>query len=370
MAIRLKELDTGVTVYQATEEPQPKSNIYCEIPYCSADSRRFVYARQNPASAPNNTEYVTCEFGAWKTDVVGRGLGGPAMSHSGILYYRRVTGSGEQELVRLNLGNGGESILFTFPKGFQPKGLGTISPDERYYAYGVALSYDPQRFGTELVDLRDGAREIIHTDPYTCNPHTQFEPSQGKQLMVQHNRGCRFLPDGTRVLLVGPEGATEFLLDIPGGKVTRLQLGPPFTPPSTGHEAWIGSTKEILVSVGATARVGQEKGNLYVIKAGAPPRIVSKGYRFVHVNTSVCGRYFCCDDSLSKGVVIGSIANGNNAFVCHTETSFGREQPTHPHPYLSPDLKWAVFNSDRTGVTQIHAASIPPEMIAGLKNKE
>jgi hypothetical protein len=201
-----------------------------------------------------------------------------------------MAGEAAQELVRLDLSTGRSEVIYAWPEGLKPRGLGTMSPGERYYAYGVTISYAPQMFGTEVVDLKAGTRAIIHTDPYTCNPHTQFEPSDGKQVMVQHNRGCEFLPDGTRVKLVGEEGATEFLLDVPSGEVTRLQVGEPYTTPITGHEAWIGDTKEILLSVRAEGDYAPEKGNLVAVKAGAPARTVSSGYRVNHVGTSPCGR--------------------------------------------------------------------------------
>ena len=405
MAIRIGEQDTGSVVYQVTEESLSKSNIYCEVPYCSADSKVFVYERQNPEYGPNSTEYVICEFGTWETQVGGRGLGPPAITHKGMLYYRRQVSAVAQELVRLDLGTGESEVIFGFPEGLQPRGLGTMSPGGRYYAYGVTLSYAPQMFGIELVDLKAGTREIINTDPYICNPHTQFEPSEGKQIMIQHNRGCTFLPDGTITQLVGPEAATAYLVDIPDGKVTRLQLGPPYTLGSTGHESWIGDTKEILVSIRSVVGIDHdvggyrpehlpskaplssfclhnncshcaglikageaytpEEGNLLGVRAGAPPRVVSKGYCFNHVGTSACGRFFSCDIFPTVDVVMGSIRTGKNAVVCHSESS--PEHSAHPHPYLSPDLKWVVFDSDRSGEVQIHVATVSPEMIENLE---
>ena len=291
MSITVTEQDEGAVVYQVSEGPLEKSNIYCELPYCSADSRVFVYEQQNPETAPNTTEYCVCEFGTWKTEIAGRGLGAPAITHQGMFYYRRVAGN-TQELVRLDLATGDSQVIFEFPVDLKPRGLGTMSPDERYYAHGVTLSYDPQMFGIELVDIDKGTRDVIHTDPYICNPHTQFEPTDGKQIMVQHNRGCEFLPDGTRVKLVGEAGATEFLVDIPDGTVTRLQVGPPYTPGITGHEAWIAGTGEILMTVAAEAEYTPEKGNLIKVRAGEREKTVSRGYRFSHVGTSPCGGYF------------------------------------------------------------------------------
>ena len=192
------------------------------------------------------------------------------MTHSGIFFYRRIVPNKCQELVRVDLRTGKQRVIHEFPEDLQTRGLGTLSPDERYYAYGVTISYHPKMFGIELVDLEKGTREIINTDPDICNPHTQFEPTEGKQIMVQHNRGCEFKPDGTRLKLVGDEGATEYLVDIPDGKVTRLQVGLPHTPSITGHEAWIAGANEILLSVRAEGEYAPDKGNLVKVSANNP----------------------------------------------------------------------------------------------------
>ena len=105
------------------------------------------------------------------------------------------------------------------------------------------------------------------------------------------------------------------------------------------------------------------------VRAGEPASVVSRGYRFSHVGTSVCGNFFSCDDGPTADVVIGSIRTGKNAVVCHSGSSFGRAQNTHPHPYLTPDLKWVIFNSDRSGEPQIHAATVPDGMIEELEKE-
>ena len=43
-------------------------------------------------------------------------------------------------------------------------------------------------------------------------------------------------------------------------------------------------------------------------------------------------------------------------------------QHTHPHAYLTPDLKWIIFNSDSSGSPHVHAASVPEGMIAELSS--
>ena len=365
MAMKLCEQDNGVAVYQVTENPGIKSNIYCEIPWCSADSRYFVYDQQT-GNTPNSSEYILCEFGTWKTQPLGSGIR-PTMSHTGKFYYCTHTEAGVQEMRRVNLATAAQEAIWEFPGDFQCRGW-AVSRDERYLVYDILLSYDPQRFAIECVDREAGTTETIHQDPFIWNPHTQFEPGTGRQVLVQHNRGSTFEPDGTMVHRFGPEGNSIIILDVPTGKVTRLQLGRPHTPGTTGHEAWIGDTGEILVSVRTEDDFTPENGNLLGIRPGQPHRVVARGYQFIHVGTSVCGRFFSSDDLPTTDVVIGSIQTGKNVVVCQSAASFEPfgSQYTHPHPYLSPDLKWVVFNSDCSGEPQLHAASIPGEMIESL----
>ncbi|MCK4294480.1 MAG: hypothetical protein KAY65_14875, partial [Planctomycetes bacterium] len=237
----------------------------------------------------------------------------------------------------------------------------------RYYACGKRLGNDYQMFGVLLVDLQNGTETIIDRDPFILNPHPQFEPGQGRVLMIQHNRGGKYTPEGKRIRLVGPEGATLYLLSVPEGKRTKLQVGKPHTTPVTGHEAWIGKTKEVLLTVSAREDYAPPKGNLLAVRAGSAARVVAKGYRFNHVGVSRCGRFFCCDDWQEPyKLVLGSIRTGKTAVVCESKTSPGRAQNTHPHAYLTPDLKWVIFNSNRSGFPHIHAASVPEGTIERL----
>jgi hypothetical protein len=41
-------------------------------------------------------------------------------------------------------------------------------------------------------------------------------------------------------------------------------------------------------------------------------------------------------------------------------------QNTHSHPYVAPDLKWGIFNSNRTGQDHAYAARVPDELLANL----
>jgi hypothetical protein len=368
-AVHVERQPTGAEIWQVTTDHLSHSNIYCEVPYCSSDSRYFVYQRQNPKLSGNRTEFMAVELGTWKQHRldVATGTGGCAISHDGLFYYLKRTDDGEVELMRADLADGSIEKVYRLADDVRVRSLGTVSTDRRYYASGTKTDPGWTMFDILLVDLEKGEQKILDRDPFILNPHPQFEPGEGRTLMIQHNRGGKYSPSGEMERLVGPEGATLYLLSVPQGKRTELQVGTPYTTPCTGHEAWIGNTREILLTVSARDEYAPEKGNLLAIRSGGPARVVARGYRFAHVGVSRCGRLFSCDDFQGAyQVVIGSNRTGQTGVVCQTKTSPTRSQSTHPHPYLTPDLKWVIFNSNRTGFPHVYAASVPQGMIDRL----
>jgi hypothetical protein len=353
---------TGAEIWQITTEELNQSNIYCEVPYCSRDSSHFVYARTNPDLKTNCTEFMAVELGSWKQHRLdtGRSLSGCAVSTDGLFYYVKQTDDGSNLLMRADLADGATAEVHRFQEGLSIRSLGTVTTDRRYYAGGAMTEPGWTMFDVALVDLETGRQSILDRDPYILNPHPQFEPGKGRTLMIQHNRGGKYSADGKLERLVGPEGATLYVLSVPEGKRTELQVGKPFTTPCTGHEAWIGDTGEMLLSVSARGDFAPEKGNLLGVRAGQPARVIGRGYRFNHVGVSRCGRLFCCDDWQPPfRIVIGSIETGKSAVVCDSKTQPSRSQNTHPHAYLTPDLKWVIFNSNRSGPAHVYAARLP-----------
>ena len=364
----VEEQPTGSEIWQVTTGEFGQSNIYCETPYCSKDSRYFVYVRKNPRLTGNRYEFMVVELGTWKQERLDAAIGasGCAIRPDGVFYYLKRSADGRLDLMHADLSEGKPEKVYELQDG-PWRSLGTVSSDGRYYVRSKTLDDTYSMFGVVLFDLEKGTETIIDRDPFSLNAHPQIEPGQGKCVMIQHNRGGKYTPDGKRMRLVGPEGATLYLVSIPGGKRTELQVGKPFTTPATGHEAWIGHTREILLTVSGRGDYAAEKGNLLGVRAGSPARVVAKGYRFAHVGTSRCGRFFCCDDFQGNcKLVIGSNRSGKMAVVCDSKASMRHGQPSHPHAYLTPDLKWVIFQSDCSGVSHIHAASVPEGMIGEL----
>ncbi|MBN1346032.1 MAG: hypothetical protein JXQ73_25315 [Phycisphaerae bacterium] len=365
-AIRIETQPTGSEIWQVTTEEYNQSNIYCEVPYCSSDSRYFIYERTNPKlPGRNNVEFMVVELGTWKQHRLDTSIGlvGSAITHDGVFYYLKRVGARDHDLMRVDLGKGTPQRIYRFEDEARPRSLGTVSADGRYYATGKRLGDDHKMFGILLIDLKTGTKTIADQDPFILNPHPQFSPGQAGTLMIQHNRGGTYTPDGKLERLVGPEGATLYLLSISDGKRTALQVGKPFTTPVTGHEAWIGKTGEILLSVAPAGDYAIEKGNMLCVRPGEPARRVAGGHYFNHVGVSRCGRFFSADDYRETyKIVIGSIATGKTGVVCESLTKPTRAQNTHPHPYLTPDLKWVIYNSNRSGFAHVYAASVPDRL--------
>jgi hypothetical protein len=365
------DLDNGVVVHQVTDGPALVDDIYCERSYCTPDSRYFVFQRYGGPGGDydwkHQAEYIACEFGTWETRTLGRGISYPEISQQGSLYYVCPTDGGQNGLVRVDVATG-ESQAIDVDGGVKPITGMTVCPAERHIAYGVHLSDDPLMFGVELVDLHSGAKRIVCRHSQICNPHLQFEPGQGRHILIQQNLGCR----ADTVGWVSGSGATLFVLTVEDGAITPLEVGPPYTAKCSGHQQWIGSTRQVLATLLPDKHTVGAEDTLVAVGMGAPARAVSRDF-WGHVHTSRCGRYYCCDNGLTGGVFVGSITTGRYMYICDASPrtdglskQFG--QKSDAHAYLSPDLRWMVFQSCQSGRPQIHVASIPPELLEGLNS--
>ncbi|MCF7855191.1 MAG: hypothetical protein K9N51_10370 [Candidatus Pacebacteria bacterium] len=365
--MHLRELKNGVRIHQITNEPLRASNLYCERNFCSNDSKRFLYARcLDEQSTPMRWEFVLCEFGTWEKQPIAKGVLAVCVSYGNDYYLQRIRPNGHAEFARLALDTGELQIVWTMAEKERVALHPSVSPDGKLLAYHAPISFDPQRFGVFVVDLESGNEETVFEHRHVCNAHLQFHPTDNRLLMVQFNRGCEFRPDGTRSRLVGDEGATLFLLDAVSGETEPLQIGKPYTPPITGHQAWLGTSHDIIATVAAgdeyAAKPG--KGSVVTVARGKPCRQLGTGVRLVHIGSSPLGRYFHADAVDNDYVVIGSPTTGRTIVVHDApdepgpgDKNFG--QQGHPHAYMSPDCRWVVFNSDRTGRPQTYVAELP-----------
>lgn len=365
------QLDHG-TVYQITEDDGDKDNIYCERSYCTPDSRYFVFQRSlGPGGDYDwkyHAEFVACEFGTWKTHSLGTGITHPDVSPRGNLYHVRSTGYGNNELVRVEIATG-QSRVIPVTGGVKPLTGMSVCPNDRYLAYGIHISDDPLMFGIELVDMQTGDKRILYRHAQICNPHAQIEPGRGDCILVQRNIGCRYDPDAKPNPWHYGSGATLFVLGIEDGSISPLQIGPPYTAQCSGHQQWMGTSRQVMATLLPTQWTVGAEDTLMAVGLDGPGRLVSRDF-WGHVNVSPCGRYYCCDNGLTGDLYVGSTTTGRHALLCpnvpREQTFINGDGPVDAHAYLSPDLKWAVFTTFVSGVPQIAVASIPSSLLKSI----
>lgn len=354
--------ESGAKITQVTSSPVIHTNIYPESPVFTPDSRYFIYKRF--ASLDGHNSFWLCDTTTLQLRRLTEDapLSAPVIAPDGeSLVYLRLSSSSEWGIERLYLATLERETIATVSDLRRPYPLGTISPDNRWFVTGAWLP--DGEFGLLRVDLQNQQTTIIHQDPEILNPHMQFEPGRGRDLLVQHNRGGSLDEAGNIVRLVGEEGATFYLVDSEGQNVRRLAIGKPYSAPVQGHQCWIGRTGRIL----STLTDDVEAGNLVSVGEGdSAPTVVARGASFCHPNASHDGRWFVSDVSPSGEIMVGSMETGRYRLLCQSESSFGRPQYTHPHPFFSPDNRFVIFNSDRTGVPQIYLAEIPDGFLASL----
>jgi len=369
--IRGRDGECGTDVLQLTSAPAIHTNVYLETPFMDAGSRFVLLTRSRDSFGP-------CEV--WRADLEEGcltrvchdidGITGMAVSQDQRFFYcvRRGIG-GSFEILRVEIATL-ESHLIPF--GGEPSPmydvLGSVSANGRLYVAGAALP--GRRFGILRIDLQTTERRVIHEGADLCNPHPQFKLASSDTILIQHNRGCEFDSNGRCIRLVGDEGATLYTIDSDGGSQRPLPVGKPHTWPVMGHECWIGETGEVLLTItGAPADEMIQRGNLLAAGPGdAAARVVATGHVYNHPNASRDGRFFVCD-TFGNGspLVVGSMKAGRTHVLCESGASFGSPQYTHAHPYFSPDNRWVIFNSDRTGVPHVYAARVAEGLLEGLE---
>jgi len=229
---------SGAKIIQLTSSAVISINIYCEQPYCSPNGNRLAILRRAYAAPADPS-------GLWVADlkklcvtcIEPDGVVGVFnAAWSGLIHYSTTDG----KLKRLDLMTLDVQEL-ELP--FEPSLLGrnaSVSPDQRFIICRQILPGKNPSAGIKRVDLLEMKEEIIYDEPEMVNPHMQFNPVHGRDILVQLNRGSKLAEDGTVLRTADPaKGVTHFLIDADGNNRRSLPVGPPYTAGSTGHSAHI-----------------------------------------------------------------------------------------------------------------------------------
>ncbi len=353
---------SGAKITQLTSAAFIHHHIYPESPVFTPDGQYFIYDRFQSLDSPNDLWLCDLQTHRLRQLTCEGAVRGPVMApDGGSVVYVHVRGPTEFAVKRVSLESGACETVTVVTALRRPYSLGTIDPHGHWYVTGVWLP--DGEFGLLRVDLTAQTYTVIHQDPEILNPHMQFEPGEGRDILGQHNRGGSLGPDGNLVRLVGEQGATIYLVDHEGQNLRRLPIGKPYTARTQGHQCWIGATGRILSTTAEDAQVG----NLVTVADGDDkPTLVARGAYFCHPNASRDGRWFVSDVSPTGEILVGSLETGRYKLLCPSGSSFGRPQYTHPHPFFSPDARHVLYNSDRTGLPQLYVAEIPDGFLEAL----
>lgn len=374
---------SGAMLTQLTSSGVCSLNIYCEQPYTSPDGNRIAVVRKADVSFDPGWRLCVADLTTLKLALIEpgevNGIGNAAWS--GQLHYTLNDGT----FWRVDLQTL-EKKQITLPPGVTLKNRGlSISPDHRfivYYRYVKGPTVE-----LILVDLEKQTEQVIFDHPEIVNPHVQFNPVHGEQILVQHNRGSKLTDDLAIERICGPQGTTHFVIDRDGGNMRPLPAGPPHTGPSTGHSNWVADTGRVCWCAHwdqSDWSLGElnKGGNLHTALPGdaEPTTFAAPDIRVNHVNVSRCGRYFVGDsvmpsiyddngDLRPAHVIVGNLETGKyRTLVSKTTAGNGGGQHQHLHAYFTVDNRNVIYNDGPMhGPSQVWAARVPEDFLPSLE---
>ena len=351
-------------IRQLTNSKLISWGIYCEQIYASTDGRRVAFLRRDPAT-PDRQDMWVADLESGEIARVGPSVQSliastPLMDS---IYYVRPEGEKGRILVRFNLHTLELDDAFAFGDCPVPC-CPAVSTDEQWYASNQRLHDNV--YGLFRIDLKASRWEFFHEEKDLSNVHLQFEPSEGRMLLVQQNRGRDLNSKDPNAPLSGELGAALYVVDIDGKNQRFLPFGPPWTAFVDGHQCWIGRTKRVLASIEETRTVG----GLYTVAPGdAAATRLTPGFSFIHVCASADGRFLVGNAGNQRYVYMGSLETGRIMHLCEAPCSRSGGHPTWDEPYIVPGNRHVVFNSERSGHPELYVATVPEHVTAYLASK-
>ena len=252
----------------------------------------------------------------------------------------------------------------------------TISSDGKRLALSAFLGdgrTDPPPFGLVVFDLEKATVNLILHGPTWCNMHSIYcrstDPDAAHDIMIQENHGCVISQEGEIKVLVAGDGADIHVIRDDGTNFRNLPWGRDASEQCQGHECWHGrstwgitSTTRGVLLEGAPA---PHAGHVGRRTPGGMRNELTRGCEapaFDHFAGDLSGTRFISDAGpfADKCGRIFSAEFGepgkdplrNWKYLLNPRSTYRKE--THMHPFLSPDGKLGLFNSDESGVLQAY----------------
>ncbi|MEM1552833.1 MAG: oligogalacturonate lyase family protein [Candidatus Bathyarchaeia archaeon] len=336
--ISFTDAKTGVHLLQLTSFP----TMSMSLPYFSVnftpDSKTLIFLSQREArrDAPWDLFRVDVD-GANLTQLTeSDGIGGFAISPDGhCVYFHQgnalckvdMNDFREEEIVRLE-----QVTCF---------GLGFVSPDECYY-FTQALTK-----GGRMALVR------YRTDGTEASVLREWE---GRQ-MTFHS--CDPGGSGLLVIIIQDERKEYRLLDYDGDDKGIFTASYDFA-----HCTFLGRTGRLQ-----GCALPPDRAVLQIGLGEEKPTLIAQGVYFWHSASTLDGEWIIADTNWpDEGLQLVHVPTGRYRPLCYARSSQGHPQWTHPHPQFSPNGRYVLFNSDRTGICQIYLAEIPDDLRERIKS--
>ncbi len=203
-----------------------------------------------------------------------------------------------------------------------------------------------------IVKTSGGAEKTLEENSWIT--HVQFSPTDSNLILYCHE-GIWQQVEQRIWLLNTSTGQSRRIRDQRG---TNLQIG---------HELWLDDGKHILYhgwdGKKDDPRAGWSMAGIIDIETDQFTEWqFLDGTFYGHFYSWGTGDYLITDGVWDQKLLhlIHAKKDGTWAKkpICRTDSSW-KSQELHPHPRVSPDGKWTVFNSDRDGTPAIYMARLP-----------
>jgi oligogalacturonide lyase len=136
--------------------------------------------------------------------------------------------------------------------------------------------------------------------------------------------------------------------------------------PNWSHTAWAGLTDRMQGTLHLP-----DCAIMSVAPGESDAKTVAIGPYFWHSSTSDDAEWMVADTNWPNiGLQLIHGPTGAYRTLCRDMSSCGHPERTHPHPVVSPDGDYVLFNSDRTGTSQVYVVAIPSWMKTQLRPQD
>jgi hypothetical protein len=210
----------------------------------------------------------------------------------------------------------------------------TIRPDASAVAVTLEKKDGAGEYQLVSIEVESGRAATLMTKPFLLN-HAQFSPFAPDWIMVSHEGSASQVKDrlwGWHATLA-PDGKNLFAPQT-GANGRSLMLG---------HERplWHGEGQVFCVYAASSGK----PAGLYEVDFSGRARVVSEGDAW-HCDISRDGKWAVVDtqgDGAAGDIVAVNCRTG--ARVTLVEKIAYTRHPWHPHPRISPDGKWVIYNN-------------------------